>query len=113
MQARLREFNSATLQEAMSLSASPLLVHFGTDWCAPCKKLERMLLELSSEWGESVLIGKVNVEDEPELARAHLVSRNPTLCLFRAGVLVARQEGLSGKPELRTLVQQPETPLAG
>ncbi len=110
---RLREFTSLTFQEAVSSTAAPLLVHFGTDWCAPCKKLERLLLELAPEWGDSVALGKVNVEDEPDLARTYSVTRNPSLCLFRSGVLVARHEGLTGKPELLELVHQPETPLAG
>jgi thioredoxin-like negative regulator of GroEL len=48
-----------------------------------------------------MLVGKVNVEDEPELARQHSVQRNPTLCLFRAGVMVARQEGYLDQPQLR------------
>lgn len=107
MQSRIREFTSATFQEALSSATAPMLVHFGTDWCAPCKKLERVLLELLPDWGDSVLVGKVNVEDEPDLARIYSVTRNPTVCLFRTGALVARHEGLTGKPELLEFVQRP------
>lgn len=100
MPARLREYSAATFNTALQNFEHPLVVHFGTDWCAPCKRLERLLLDLMEEWSDSVRVGKVNVEDEPELARTYGVTRNPTLCLFRKGELVARQEGLIEGPEL-------------
>jgi thioredoxin 1 len=107
MQKRIQEYTVSTLGSAISGSSAPFLVHFGTDWCPPCKRLERVLGELLSHWGDSVLVGKVNVEDEPDLAREFSVTRNPTVCLFRAGALVARREGFADKPELMALVNEP------
>lgn len=104
MQGRIREYTSATLSPALSAAENLFLVHFGTDWCTPCKRLERVLLQLREDWGESVLLGKVNVEDEPELARAFAVTRNPTVCLFRSGELLVKREGFAEKPELQALI---------
>lgn len=106
MPARLREYNAATFAAALESLPLPFLVHFGTDWCAPCKRLERLLLELLGEWGDSVRVGKVNVEDEPDLARTYGVTRNPTLCIFRQGELVARQEGYAEAPVLMDLLSR-------
>jgi thioredoxin 1 len=102
---RIREYNAATFEQALSSAQAPFLVHFGTDWCSPCKRLERLLLELLQDWGEAVVVGKVNVEDEPDLASSYAVTRNPTVCLFRDGELIARQEGFTDKPSLQELLR--------
>ena len=105
MQRRIREYTQATLPPALAATECPFFVHFGTDWCTPCKRLERVLGELAVDWGDTVLVGKVNVEDEPELAKSYAITRNPTLCLFRAGQLVVKREGFSDKAELLALLQ--------
>ncbi len=93
MPARLFEFRSESLSDLLLRQDNPLLVCFGTDWCAPCKRLERVLLELVPNWAETLHVGKVNVEDEPELARRFEVVKSPTLCLFQDGEMVARHQG--------------------
>lgn len=106
MQARLSEYTAATLEKALVGAAqTPFVIHFGTDWCTPCKRLERVLLDLLTDHGDTVRVGKVNVEDEPELARTYSVTRNPTVCVFREGQLVARHEGFTEKPQLVKLLQ--------
>jgi thioredoxin 1 len=108
--ARIPEHSPASLQVVLDTQVSLLLVHFGTDWCAPCKRLERVILELMSEWGEAVMVGKVNTEDHPELAKAFRVARNPTLCVFREGRLTARQEGCVGKDVILRLLDLDTNP---
>lgn len=102
---RIPEFTRARIEQALQESTAPLLVHFGTDWCAPCKRLERVLSELMADWGDGVRVAKINVEDDPETAKAFQVTRNPTLCLFRDGRLVDRQEGFRDHTAVRELVQ--------
>lgn len=101
---RIREYTKTTLKNAISGATAPLLVHFGTDWCGPCKRLERVITELLGDWGDSISVGKVNVEDEPELARSFEVHRNPTVCIFCSGELVAKREGFADRLELQALV---------
>ena len=105
MPVRLREYNATTFAATLESLDLPFLVHFGTDWCAPCRRLERVLIDLLEVWGDNVLVGKINVEDEPDLARAWGVTRNPTVCLFRQGELVARREGYSEAPTLVDLMR--------
>ena len=92
MASRIKEYDPTALA-ALLQTETPALVQFGTDWCAPCKRQERVLTELSETWSERIHIGKVNVEDWPDLAKAHQVTKNPTLCLFISGRIQKRHEG--------------------
>ncbi len=100
---RLQELSDSDLSELLR-SESITLIQFGTDWCAPCKRQERVLLDAASHWEGKIVLGKVNVEDWPDCARAHQVHRNPTLCLFRSGELLARHEGFLDPAELAVFV---------
>ena len=94
MTMRLKECTSQNVDELVAQEGGVLL-HFGTDWCTPCKRLERVLLELLKENRLNVAVAKINVEDEPELASRFGVSKNPTLCLTRKGSVTARREGFA------------------
>lgn len=100
---RLRELAPVPLEHLLQ-SAERVLIHFGTDWCAPCKRLERVVQAVAVLEGFPCQVGKVNVEDYPELAGSHGVTKSPTLCLFIQGRLVARHEGFLDQPALLAFV---------
>ena len=100
---RLKECNPQTLSALME-QPDPLLLHFGTDWCTPCKRLERVLLELDDQL--PVQVAKVNVEDYPEIARRFSVSKNPTLCLLVGGEIAEKHEGYLEPDLVLTLVRR-------
>jgi thioredoxin 1 len=87
---RLKECDDRKLDELLT-RPDPLLLHFGTDWCTPCKRLERVLLGVHESL--PARLAKINVEDHPDIAIAFSVTKNPTLCLFEGGDLIARHEG--------------------
>ena len=60
-----------------------ILVDFWADWCGPCKKMNPILEELSSETG--LLIGKLNVDENPEKSQEYSVQSIPTMVLFKDG----------------------------
>lgn len=103
MAMRLRECDSAGLTALLD-ETTEVLVHFGTDWCGPCRRLERVLCELLEQGLTGLSVVKVNVEDHPELARVHSVGRNPTLCFFSGPTLTARREGFADAAEVLRLV---------
>lgn len=103
MATRLKECDPAGLTSVLD-EAAEVLVHFGTDWCAPCKRLERVLCTLLQDDLEGLSIVKVNVEDHPELAKAHSVAKNPTLCFFNGASLIAKREGFADATEILRLV---------
>lgn len=96
---RIRDYSAAKLQDLLQSSPS-VLVHFGTDWCAPCRRLERVLAELLEQTQLSLPVAKINVEDEPDFARTLGVTKNPTLCLFEKGELQRMRLGYADPSEV-------------
>ncbi len=73
------------------------MVDFWAEWCGPCKMAAPVIDQLSDEYAGKVLIGKVDVDTQGELAQKFGVMSIPTVILFKDGVEVARQVGFAGK----------------
>ena len=72
------------------MSDRPVLVDFWASWCAPCRGLAPTIDEIAREQ-EQVKVGKVNVDEEPELAQRYRIMSIPTLIFFKDGELVQRE----------------------
>lgn len=81
-------------------------VDFWAEWCGPCKMAAPVIDELSNEFKDKVLIAKLDVDAEPELAQKYNVLSIPTCILFKDGVEVARQVGFGGKTAYLQLLQK-------
>jgi len=78
-----------------AVEAAPLaMVDFWAAWCGPCKMLGPTIEELAQQYDGKVLIGKVNVDEEPELARAFGVMSIPTVVFLKNGREFDRKVGL-------------------
>ena len=84
----------------------PVLVDFWAPWCGPCRMLAPVLEELEQDLGGKVKIGKVNVDEEMELAAQFQVASIPTLILFERGQAVCRTVGVQPKAKLAALCGQ-------
>ncbi len=73
------------------------MVDFWAEWCGPCKMAAPVIDQLSDEYAGKVLIGKVDVDAEGELAQKFGVMSIPTVILFKDGVEIGRQVGFAGK----------------
>jgi thioredoxin 1 len=82
----------------------PVLVDYWAPWCSPCRQLAPIIEEIAAEQTGSLKVGKVNVDDEPDLAQRAGVQGIPFLVLYRDGLPIARAVGVQPKRALeRTL----------
>lgn len=87
-------FNKEVLQDS-----GPVLVDFWASWCGPCAALAPTIDEIAQEQ-TGCKVGKVNVDEEPELARQYRIMSIPTLMVFRNGEMVRREVGGRSKDEI-------------
>ena len=81
-----------------------VLVDFWAEWCMPCKMLTPVIEELAEE-AEGYKVGKVNVDEEPELARQYNVMSIPTVLVFKGGQVVKQSVGVQPKEALEDMVR--------
>ena len=89
--------------EEVLRSEQPVLVDFWASWCGPCMALAPTIDEIAGEQS-SVKVGKVNVDDEPELARQYRIMSIPTLIVFKDGDPVRREVGGKSKQEILEMI---------
>ena len=88
-----------------SIESGVTLVDFWAPWCGPCKMQLPIVEELSTELQGTAVIGKINVDEEPELASQFGVMSIPTLILFKDGQPVDKMVGLQSKDALKNKIQ--------
>ncbi|MEV6599007.1 thioredoxin [Actinoplanes sp. NPDC051346] len=95
----------ATFASDVLQSDKVVLVDFWAEWCAPCKKVDPLLAEIATEMGDKVEIVKLNIDENPETARAYRVMSVPTLTLFKGGEPVNSVAGAKPKGALVTFIE--------
>lgn len=86
-------------KEVMS-SKKPILVDFWASWCGPCQMIAPIVEEISNELSERIEVGKLNVDEQPEIAIKYDVMSIPTLILFKDGKVVNTIIGYHSKDEI-------------
>lgn len=92
--------DQANFAEEIASSDKPILVDFWAEWCGPCKRLAPILEEVAGENADKITVAKVNIDENPDLARQFDIMSIPTLIVFDAGQPALRFQGASGKAGL-------------
>jgi thioredoxin 1 len=90
----------ATFDETIGASAEPVVVDFWAEWCGPCKMIAPILDEIARENAGKVTVAKLNVDENPDIARRFDVMSIPTLIVFQDGTAQKRLIGAKGKGQL-------------
>ena len=98
--AAITTLTDETFKEVVGSAETPMLVDFWAEWCGPCKQIAPILEELATEQDGRLAIGKLNVDDNLQVAQQFSVMSIPTLILFKDGEPVARLVGAKPKGAL-------------
>lgn len=97
------ELNSENFEKEVLNSEKPVMVNFFADWCGPCKMMAPIVEELATELYGKAKVGKINVDENPDIAVEYNVMSIPTLIIFRNGKEEKRLVGVRDKEELLNL----------
>jgi len=100
MSATIVTLDDATFDEHVKSSDVPVLVDFWAEWCGPCKMIAPLLEEIAEEQAGKLTIGKLNIDDNLDVASRFDVMSIPTLILFKDGEPQARIIGAKPKGQL-------------
>ena len=104
--ADILNLNEDNFEKTVNDSKIPVIIDFWAEWCAPCKAIAPILDELAVELNDKLLIGKVNLDENQDLAMKYSIRSIPTILFFKDGELKDTKVGLSSKTDLISWVSQ-------
>lgn len=102
--ADITELTESNFETEVLQSSQPVLVDFWAPWCGPCQRIAPLVEELAKENAGSVRFGKVNVDNNQQLAMTYGVSSIPTLIVFKDGQVARSLIGLQPKARLQEAI---------
>lgn len=82
------------------------LVDFWAEWCQPCKMLAPTIEELADDFNDQIIVGKLNVDDNPATATKYGIRGIPTLILFKNGEVAQQMVGVKSKAEIKKVIEE-------
>lgn len=99
------ELTDQNFEEQVLKSDKPVLVDFWAQWCGPCLAIAPAIEELSKEFDGKAVVGKLDVDSNPEVAMKYGIRNIPTLLVFKGGEVVDKQVGAAPKSALAKKIE--------
>lgn len=93
-----------SFQDVLNNADKPVLIDFWASWCGPCRMLGPVVEEIAEKHADKVIVGKVNVDEEPELAAKFNIMTIPTLIVFKDGQPTNTSVGVKTEQEILDLL---------
>lgn len=96
-------FHSESFKEDVLENEKIVLVDFWASWCGPCRLFSPVIEAVADKYPDEIVVGRVNVDEEKELAKEYQVNSIPTVIVFKDGKETTRSVGYIGEEELSNL----------
>ncbi len=100
----LQHFTEESFDKALA-EKGLLVADFWADWCGPCKMLGPVIEQLANDYEGKAVVGKINVDDEPELAQRYGIMSIPTVIFFKDGEAIDKKIGVMPPEEFVKVIE--------
>ena len=94
------KLNQENFENEVIKSEKPVLIDFYADWCGPCKMMSPIIDSIVEELGETIKVGKINVDENQELAEKYQVMSIPTILIIKNGEIAQKFVGVTDKDRI-------------
>jgi thioredoxin 1 len=102
----VQTFTDGNFDDSVLKSGAPVLVDFWAEWCGPCKRLGPTVDALATEYAGKVTVGKLNVDENPNVSSKFQIRGIPTILIFKGGQVVESVVGLAQKEDLKKVLDK-------